>query len=47
MPPMVMEFTVDSREDLQGLKPGDTLTFTLRPRGLTFTIADMTVVKEA
>lgn len=46
MPPMVMEFVVDSREALQGLKPGDTLTFTLRPRGLTFTIADLTVVKK-
>lgn len=45
MPPMVMAFTVDSREALQGLKPGDTLLFTLRPRGLTLTIADMTVVK--
>lgn len=45
MSPMVMAFTVDAREVLQGLRPGDTVIFTLRPRGLTFTIADMTVIK--
>ena len=46
MPPMVMEFVVDSREALQGLKPGDTITFILRPRGLALTIADMTLVRK-
>lgn len=45
MPPMVMEFVVDSRDALEGLRPGDMVSFTLRPRGLTFTIADMTVIK--
>lgn len=46
MPPMVMEFAVDAREALQGLKPGDTLTFTLRPRRVTFTITEITVLKQ-
>ena len=46
MPPMVMEFVVDSRETLPGLQVGDTITFTLRPRGVTITIMDMTVVKK-
>ena len=45
MPPMVMAFVVDSREALDGLRPGDSVTFTLRPRGVTFTIAELTVVK--
>jgi Cu/Ag efflux protein CusF len=44
MPPMVMEFVADSREALQGLNPGDTVSFTLRPRGVTFTIAELSVV---
>jgi Cu/Ag efflux protein CusF len=47
MPSMVMEFVVDAREALRGLKPGDTLTFTLRPKGVTFTITDITVVKQS
>jgi len=46
MPPMVMEFMVDSREALNGVQPGDAIAFTLRPRGVTFTIAEMTVVKQ-
>lgn len=46
MPPMTMEFIVDAREALQGLRPGDTVTFTLRPRGVTVTIAEMAVVKK-
>lgn len=45
MPPMVMEFVVDAREALNGLRPGDAITFTLRPRGVSFTIAELTVVK--
>ena len=45
MPPMVMEFVVDSGEALNGLKPGETIRFTLRPRGVTFTIAELAVVK--
>jgi Cu/Ag efflux protein CusF len=45
MPPMVMAFVVDSREALDGLSPGETIRFTLRPRGVTFTIAELTVVK--
>jgi Cu/Ag efflux protein CusF len=45
MPPMVMAFVVDSGEALDGLRPGDSVTFTLRPRGVTFTIAGFTVVK--
>lgn len=45
MPPMVMEFVMDSPEMLQRLKPDDTVTFTLRPRGVAFTIAEMTVAK--
>jgi Cu/Ag efflux protein CusF len=45
MPAMVMEFAADSQGALEGLKPGDTVSFTLRPKGLTVTIADMTVVK--
>lgn len=45
MPPMVMEFVVNSRQALTGLKPGDTITFALQPRGVTFTIADLTVVQ--
>ena len=46
MPPMVMELVVDSREALSVLQPGDAVIFTLRPRGVTFTIAEMTVVKQ-
>ena len=46
LPPMVMEFSVDSRDALEGLRPGDTVSFTLRPQGLTVAIADITVVKE-
>jgi Cu/Ag efflux protein CusF len=45
MPPMVMAFVVDTPETLNGLKPGETIRFTLRPRGVTFTIAEMAVVK--
>jgi len=45
MPPMVMEFVVDTPEALNGLTPGETIRFTLRPRGVTFTIAELTVVK--
>jgi Cu/Ag efflux protein CusF len=45
MPAMVMEFAVDSQGALEGLQPGDTVSFTLKPKGLTVTIADMTVVK--
>jgi len=45
MPSMVKEFVVDSRQALDGLQVGDTIGFTLRPRGVTFTIADMRVVK--
>jgi Cu/Ag efflux protein CusF len=45
MPPMVMAFVVDSQEALDGLHPGDSVTFTLNPRGVTFTIAELTVVK--
>jgi Cu/Ag efflux protein CusF len=45
MPPMVMAFVVDSREALDGLSPGETVRFTLRPRGVTFTIAELTVVQ--
>ncbi|MGH8057587.1 MAG: copper-binding protein [Candidatus Entotheonellia bacterium] len=45
MPRMVMEFVVDARETLNGLKAGDTIRFTLRPRGVTFTIADMAVAQ--
>jgi len=45
MPPMVMEFVVDARDALDGLHPGETIRFTLRPRGVTFTIAEMAVVK--
>ena len=47
MPPMVMEFAVDSRDALQGLHPGNTVTFTLQPKGLTVTIAEMTVVQKS
>ena len=46
MPAMVMAFVVDSREALQGLQPGDTITFILRPRGVTVTIGEMTLVKK-
>jgi Cu/Ag efflux protein CusF len=46
MPPMTMEFVVDVREALQGLQLGDTVTFTLRPRGVTVTIAEIAVVKK-
>jgi Cu/Ag efflux protein CusF len=46
MPAMTMEFVVDAREALQGLQPGDTVTFTLRPRGVTVTIAEIAVVKK-
>jgi Cu/Ag efflux protein CusF len=46
MPPMTMAFVVDSREALQGLQPGDTVTFTLQPRGVTVTIAEMAVLKK-
>src|SRR5919201_1820559 len=35
MPPMVMEFVVDPQEALQGLKPGDSINFSLRSGGLT------------
>ena len=45
MPRMVMEFVVDAGDALNGLKPGDTIRFTLRPRGVTFTIAELAVVK--
>lgn len=46
MPPMVMEFVVDAREVLQEFKSGDMIRFTLRPRGVTFTIAEVTVVQQ-
>jgi Cu/Ag efflux protein CusF len=46
MPPMTMAFVVDAPEALQGLQPGDTVAFTLRPRGVTVTIAEMAVVKK-
>jgi Cu/Ag efflux protein CusF len=46
MPPMTMAFVVDSPETLQGLQPGDTVTFTLQPRGVTVTIAEMAVLKK-
>lgn len=46
MPPMTMEFVVDVREALHGLQPGDPVTFTLRPRGVTVTIAEIAVVKK-
>jgi Cu/Ag efflux protein CusF len=46
MPPMVMEFVVDAREALDGLNPGETIRFILRPRGVTFAIAEMAVVKQ-
>lgn len=45
MPRMVMAFVVDAGEALNGLKPGETIRFTLRPRGVTFTIAELVVVK--
>ncbi len=45
MPPMVMEFVVDAQEALNGLRAGETIRFTLRPRGVTFTIAELAVVK--
>ena len=45
MPAMVMAFVVDAPEALNGLTPGETIRFTLRPRGVTFTIAELTVVK--
>jgi Cu/Ag efflux protein CusF len=45
MPPMVMAFVVDAREALNGLSPGETIRFTLRPRGVTFTIAELAVVQ--
>ncbi len=41
MPPMVMEFIVDPQDALQGLQPGDRVSFTLRSGGLT--IIDLTV----
>jgi Cu/Ag efflux protein CusF len=46
MPPMTMEFVVDAREALQGLQPGDIVTFTLRPRGVTVTIAEIAAIKK-
>lgn len=46
MPPMVMEFVVEAQEALNGLQPGARIRFTLRPRGVTFTIADMTVMAQ-
>ena len=46
MPPMVMEFVVDAREALQELKPGDSVRFILRPKGLTVAIEDLTVIKD-
>jgi len=45
MPPMVTEFSVAAPEVLQGLKPGDTISFTLKPRGVTFTLGEVTVVQ--
>jgi Cu(I)/Ag(I) efflux system protein CusF len=46
MPPMTMAFVVDSPEALRGLQPGDTVAFTLQPRGVTVTIAELAVVKK-
>jgi Cu/Ag efflux protein CusF len=46
MPPMTMAFVVDSPEALQGLQPGDTVTFTLQPRGVTVTIVEMAVLRK-
>lgn len=46
MPPMVMELVVEAQEALNGLQPGSRIRFTLRPRGVTFTIADMTVMAQ-
>jgi len=46
MPAMVMEFVVDSRDALRGLKLGDRVTFTLKPSGVTVTIVEMAVVKK-
>lgn len=46
MPPMVMEFVVDPQEALQGLKPGDRVSFTLRSGGLTLTIVDLPVGRQ-
>jgi Cu/Ag efflux protein CusF len=46
MPPMTMAFVVDAPETLQGLEPGDTVTFTLEPRGVTVTITEMAVLKK-
>ena len=46
MPPMTMAFVVDAPEVLQGLQPGDAVTFTLQPRGVTVTIAELAVVKQ-
>jgi Cu/Ag efflux protein CusF len=46
MPPMTMAFVVDSPEALQGLQPGDTVTLTLQPRGVTVTIAGLAVLKK-
>jgi Cu/Ag efflux protein CusF len=43
MPPMVMEFVVDTQDALQGLKPGDTIHFTLRSGGLRLAIVDLPV----
>jgi Cu/Ag efflux protein CusF len=42
MPPMVMEFVVDSQEALQGLQPGDSISFTLRSGGLTLVLLERT-----
>jgi Cu/Ag efflux protein CusF len=46
MPPMVMEFVVDPQEALQGLQPGDRISFTLRSGGLTLTIIDLPVGRQ-
>jgi len=40
MPQMVMEFGVDPQDALQGLQPGDRVSFTLRSGGLTLAIVD-------
>jgi Cu/Ag efflux protein CusF len=42
MPPMVMEFTVDPQDALQGLQPGDRISFTLRSGGLTLVPSERT-----
>jgi Cu/Ag efflux protein CusF len=42
MPPMVMEFVVDIQEALQGLQPGDRISFSLRSGGLTLVPSERT-----